>query len=127
MRNRSCGLSSQKGFSLLEVMIATVLLATVSIGLLSIFASSRKVLDPERNIAHNSVRDKLAALYIEVKDSTWNNASNLLYPTSSSGVTTSESLNNVNYQSTKTVASVDADGDGQEDYRKVQVANSWTS
>lgn len=63
------------GFTLLEIIIATLLISTVMSVVLAGFVSANKWVSPESNVAYNLGRERLDRLYEFVRQDWWNNTS----------------------------------------------------
>ena len=125
-------ISRQKGFSLIEVLVAMVLLAGVGGAMIFGFSSAGQSVRSDYGIAYNVARGQLEQMYERVRQDTWANAS---LPLSRQTVPARpaiapKSLNGKTFTTTYSVnndsnASIDANGDGQEDYRLVQMTVNW--
>ena len=108
------------GFTLMEILVAMVLMATVGAVAFSSFSSGAKIGQNNRNVAVNVGRGVLENLYEAVRDDWWPNAGHPLTPggpTAQPNVT----LNGVTYSSVKTVSSPG----GGTDYRRARVTVCW--
>ena len=110
-------LRSQRGFSLAEILIAGVLLAGVTAGLLRAFTSTQSIISAQHTRSDQSdlVSEKLEMLYEGVRQDWWADSTKPL----SSGVHDPGTIlgNDLKY----TVSPVDPNAAGGEDYRKVKI------
>jgi prepilin-type N-terminal cleavage/methylation domain-containing protein len=118
---------NRKGFTLIEVVLAVVLLASMSVGIYAAIISATKWTQPEVNKGYNVAREKLEALYTSVRQSNWSNAANPLN-TTNAPVTETTSLDSTNYARVTTLgAAINRNSgtgpgqDSEEDYRKVEI------
>jgi prepilin-type N-terminal cleavage/methylation domain-containing protein len=122
----------KSGFTLMEILVAMVLLSVVAASALSSFSSSTTVVQSKHNTALNVARSYLEQLYEYVRQDTYGNVN---APLALSGATLpssgTQTLDGVVYTTTYQVnpdtpfTPIDVDGDGLEDYRKVRMAVSW--
>ena len=120
-----------KGFTLMEIMVAMVLLASVASMAFSSFASSQKVIQNQDSLAYFVARWHLDRFYEFVRQDQY--APDTPSPLSLNGrpapanvvldttYTAAYTLNN----SAGAAAKIDANGNGQEDYRTVNLVISW--
>ena len=107
---------NNRGFSLAEILIAGVLLAGVTAGLLRAFTSIRSIISSQSTQAGASdlVSKKMEMLYEMVRQDWW--ADNTK-PLGTAHTTNTILGNTIPY----TVTSVNLTGGGVEDYRKVKI------
>ncbi len=112
------------GFTLIELMIAALLMATVAAGVLGMLINAKQAIRPGSSIAGYLVKDKLESLYEAVRQDWWGVAGN---PLSTGGpYTDTVTVNGVTYNRSYNVTAVDANADGTtDDYRKVDVTITW--
>jgi len=122
----------RKGFSLIEVLVAMVLLAGVGGSMIYAFSSSGQVTQSDHGVAYNIARGQLEQLFERVRQDTWPNAALplSLQTAPARPAIAPKSLNGKTFTPTYTVnndssAVVDVNGDGQEDYRRVRMNVSW--
>ena len=116
------------GFSLIELLVAMVLLVAISGLAFSSFSSSAKIVQAPNNTAVNVARSVNESLFESVRADQWSPVTGYAsgHPLSTTPAQPAAiSLNSVTYTPTYTVESVDVDGDGQEDYRRVKTNVSW--
>jgi len=108
---------NKKAVSLVEILVATMILAVVMGGLMSAVVSGQRYLLHTRNriSASQAVKSKLEVLYKEVRQDTWSSPSNPLRIPSS---TSSNDCGGVTCDAI--VATSDKDG-----LRKVKVDITW--
>lgn len=124
---------STRGFSLLEIIIALMLLSGVAMVVMSSFSASTRVVSGggERNVASNFGRSILERMFEYVKaDATWTAPGGPLSLSAPGPQNVGMALNGQNYTASysvnsATTAPIDADGDGEEDYRTVDLTVSW--
>ena len=115
--------NSERGMSMIEVTVATLLLVTVVAGLYSAFISAYKLIQPRGDSAYNVARMRFENLYEAVRQSWWStNTKPLGIGSHADGAI---NVDTTSYTRDYTVTSIDADGDGKEDYRKVTVKVTW--
>lgn len=125
--------AANAGFSLLEIMVAMVLLAGVSLAVMSSFSSSSRVANSggQLNVAYNFGRGVLERLHeFVLADATWTTSGNPLSLDAPGPQGLATTLNgdtfSVNYEvNESTLAMVDEDADGLEDYRRVRMTVAW--
>ena len=121
------------GFTLMEILIAMILLSLVGAVALSALSSSARITQPKNNVAMNIARGYLEELYEYVRaDWSGNNNSPLALTGSTlpPGPPVPQVLDGVTYTTAYQVnpptgAIIDLDGDSQEDYRKVTMTVTW--
>ena len=115
----------EAGFSLVEVVVATVILSTVIVGILRAFISANLFVasQGERTAAADLARQQLEDLYEEVRQDKWNLSNQKLSPGTTLGAASTSVVDGVTYTRSYTVSSVN---DGPtEAYRKVEVTVTW--
>ena len=121
----------RSGFTLMEILVAMILLSVVATSALSSFSSSTKVVQSKNNTALNLVRGYLEQLNEYVRED-WRTNNGI--PLALNGATMPSAnvqvLDGVTYTTAYAVnnnsgAILDANGDGQEDYRKVRMTVTW--
>lgn len=72
----------QRGVSILEILIAGMLLSGVIVGVLKAFTSAQTLAPPfiAKSIQSNLGREKLEGMYESVRQDQWSSSSNSLYP-----------------------------------------------
>lgn len=70
MRRLAAG---QGGFTLIEIIIASLLVSTVVSLLLGAFVTANRWISPEYNVAHDLAREQLERLHEQVRQDWWNN------------------------------------------------------
>ena len=114
-----------KGFTLIEVLISVLLLATVAAGIFSAFVSANRWLKPETNVGYNLARQTAESLYTEVNQSTWSQGGGGGLDTGKTPTETISLDNNPPYNRTTEVSSVSTDSIGlTETYRKAEIVVS---
>ena len=116
---------SHKGFTLVEIIVASLILTTVLVGLLRAFVTARGFQPPQftRSVASNLAREKLETLYEAVRQDFWEDAARPL------GIGLHEDApivmpDGITFTRKTVVSSVDMDGGG-EDFRKADITVSW--
>ncbi len=97
----------QKGFSLMEVVMAVLLLVAVSGGLFTAFIAASHWTEPEVNTGFNIARQKIEALYTQVAHNRKDLAESLRGKSDAEGYHSEISVNDVT--------------DEEKDYKKVEV------
>ncbi|GEM_PF-1352728 len=120
--------SRQAGFTLIEVIIASLLVSTVMAMLLAAFISANRWVSPEYNSAHYVARQQLERLSEQVRQDWWNVSAtdperrlNAAYNPPDRPAETI-TLDGVTYTRNYTVSNISANG---RDYRKAAVAVQW--
>jgi Tfp pilus assembly protein PilV len=122
------------GFTLVEVVVASLLLTTVGALLFVAFTSANRWVQPQNSSAFGLARQTLEGLYIYVRQNNpfgqpyWNATGTPL----SAGFDNSASpesivLDNTTYQRSYKVTTVSPAGGTPKDYRKVEIKVSWPS
>src|SRR5690242_12739494 len=114
----------QTGFTLIEVVVSMVLLATVAVGLLRIYVSAHQAtpFQVNRSIAANLARTQIESLYEAVRQDWWPSVNQPLSPGTTQGAAQNIAVDGKIYSRSYTVSSVNLSGDGGgQDYRKVDV------
>jgi prepilin-type N-terminal cleavage/methylation domain-containing protein len=122
-----------RGFSLMEVMVAMVLLAAVGGVVMRSFTSSVQVTSPDTGVAYNFGRGVLEQFHERVRADQWASPANplALLPGGRPAIPSNpKTLNGNTYTASYTVSgdtglAIDTNGDGEEDYRRVVLAVSW--
>ena len=121
----------RRGFTLMEILVAMTLLSAVAAIAMSSFSNSTKVVPSNANTAFNVARGYLEQFYEYVRED-WRPNNNIPLALSGSLLPSAnpQALNGVTYTTTHRVnnssgAMIDANGDGQEDYRKIDVTVTW--
>lgn len=121
------------GFTLMEVLIAMVLLAGVGAMTLSAFTSAARarVTRPDAGVAYNFGRGLMEQMNEFVRQDQWS-SSGLPLSTTSPGTAgpfrpqgSTTTLNGKTYTARYTVTPQDANSDSLEDFRKVKMTVSW--
>ena len=107
----------------MEVIVAMVLLASVGAITMHAFSTSVRVSSNTDNVACNFGRGLLEQVYERVRQDQWNAVGWPLSPPGPAPQTTT--LNGTLYRAVWTVTPMNPDGDGQEDYRRVQMKVCW--
>lgn len=124
-------MNNNSGFSLIEIVIALVILTGVGAMTMSSFVSSVETSRPDSSIGYNFGRGIMEKMYEFVRQDQWATANLPISVTSpgTGGPFTPQgsvtSLNGNNYTATYTVNSVDSNFNGQEDYRRVRMTITW--
>ena len=115
---------NQKGFGLMEIMIAALLTATVAAGVLATLVNAKRVIRPTDSIAGYLARERLETLYEAVRQDWWGAAGN---PLSVGGPTPDNvTVDNITYNRSYTVTAINANGDAvPDDYRRVDLTITW--
>lgn len=73
---------NERGFSLLELLIAGAIFSGVVLGVLKVFTSAKSLAPPfiTKGVQSNIAREKLEGLYESVRQDQWTSSSNALYP-----------------------------------------------
>jgi len=108
----------KKNFTLIEVIVSTVILAFVFSGLLFSFAAVRQYVNRanKRLVAANLVRDVLGSLYRKVREDTWNNTIGELANGTHNNIV-SVNIDNYSYTGNYTVSNITG-----RDYRQVNAS-----
>ncbi len=118
---------------MMEILIAMVLLSVVGAIALSSFSNTGKMTQVNDNIAMNIARGYLEQLYEYVRED-YRSLSGIplavnspRFPPSPANAAqpATQTLDGVTYTTNYTVTSVDPNGDGQEDYRRVTMTVTW--
>ena len=120
---------NNRGFSIVEVILALLLLVTVAGGIFSAFLSANKWIEPEVSTGYNVARQRIEDLGTNVNAVDWNQTGSVLYPTSTSGSTVGETnvtLNGKEYAPTRIITPVRrVTGSTEDSYRKTEVVVSF--
>ncbi len=112
---------NENGFTLLEVIVAAVLVTIVGASVLMAFVNATRWTDPSSLAAVYDARGKLDQLNEEVRNDTWNSGALSTGNHGPSQVT----INGRTYTQSYEVTSVPL-GSVSDAYRKVVVTESWT-
>lgn len=117
------GAGDESGMSLMEILIAMLLLVGVGFGIFGSLISAARLATPtpERYTAANIARERLENFTNEVRQDTFNTGPLALGTTNLSNPT----YDGVSYDREYTVTDVDIDGDLLVDYRKTEMAVCW--
>ena len=117
------GAFERKGFTLLEIMVAMMLLVGVGSLVIIALANAARLAKPapEKYTAYNVARKTSENLADAVRDDTWNSG-NL---TPGAHPLVAATYNGVSYTPEYTVVDVDVNGDGKVDYRKTDTKVQW--
>ena len=118
------------GFTLMEVLVAMILLASVAAVSLYSFSSAATVTQPGSGAAYNFGRGLFEQMLERVRQDQWGTASLPLSVSTPGPQALTKSLNGKTYTANYTVNSasgtaLDANADGQEDFRKVKMTVTW--
>ena len=114
----------QGGFSLLEIMAALLLLGILSGVFFNAFTTIKSVPAGPKVKAYNLARQELEFLYESVRDDTWGSVNNHLN-VNHNYVPPAITLDGTSFLPAYVATAIDRDGDGQEDYRKVEMTVTW--
>ena len=114
---------NKAGFTIIEIIVAMLLITTVSAVALTSFVSASRWASPSELVAIYDARGKLDQLYESVRQDTWNAGGNAL---SLGTHTATVNIDGRSYTRTYVVTSVSLGGNADA-YRKVVVTDSWTS
>jgi prepilin-type N-terminal cleavage/methylation domain-containing protein len=123
-----------KGFTLVEILVAMVLLAGIGAASLSAFSSTTRIVRTDQNVAYNFARGSLEKMFEQVRQDTWDTGSlplslatpgpqNIASVVNGQTLTMAYEVNDT--PSSSTAPPQDLNGDGIEDYRKVTMTVSW--
>jgi hypothetical protein len=115
-----------KGFSLVEIIVAMVLLVGLGIVAISSFSSSAKVVNTDLNIAYDFARGLMERMPEQVRQDTWATAGLPLSlsapgPQNVTSVVNGQTFTAAYQVNAGSGAPLDVNADGQEDYRKVKM------
>ena len=117
--------NSLTGFTLLEVIVSTILFALVIAGLANVFVAGRRSIMHSRSRMQAAEAAKLflEPLYSDVRQDWWEtNTSSLLWPGTHANSTT---LNNINFNSTLNVTEMNASPNTPQ-LRRATIQINWT-
>ena len=122
---------TESGFTILEIIIATTLLAVVGSTILAAFTNSAVLTKGQDHVAYNLARQKLENLYESVRGDWWDISSKPLSLTAPDEDLAAVKLDGRSYLAVYKVNNasgvpIDINGDGNEDYRKVEMTVQWT-
>ncbi len=119
------------GFSLVEIILAMVILSGVGAMTMSAFVSSIESTQPDSSVAYNFGRGILEKMHEFVRQDQWATSS-LPLSTTTPGTAgpftpqgSTKALNGKTYTATYTVTTQDLNVNAQEDLRKVQMTITW--
>ncbi len=115
----------RSGFSLLEILIAMVLLAGVGAATMTAFTSSIQVTSSDASVAYNFGRGLLEQFYERVRQDQWTTAALPLSTVNPGPQGQTKTLNGDTYTANYTVTAIDQDGANGEDYRRVTMTVAW--
>ena len=117
-------LRNQKGFTLVEVIVAMLLLSTLAVGLLraSISAHMMTPAQVDRATLMNLAQARIETLYESVRQDWWNVADTALIPGTRAGDPQNVIVGGKTFSVSYTISAVNLSGDGGgQDYRKIHV------
>lgn len=131
------GRTSSSGFTLIEVLVATLLSVVLAAALANAFLSTNLVVKSNQNVTNLLAQAELESLYKEVTYDQWNNPAApipLSVPPpagtprthSSNAFSTSPVMDGKTYTVDYTVTGLDVNGDSVVDYRKVEARATWS-
>ena len=112
------------GFSLMEVLVAMVLLATVGGLTMFSFTNSTQATQPSASVAYNYGRGLMEEMYERVRQDHWTDPGLPLSLVNPAQFPV-RALNGKTYTPSYTSTKGDLNGDGVEDFRKVKMTVSW--
>ena len=131
-------MNKRGGFSMMEILVSMVLLGAVGAVTISAFTSSVRVTGNDTGVAFNVGRGEMEKFFEFVRQDQWADTGRKLSVASAPArpAIADRALNTETYATTYTVndmdnngnddnAIIDANGDGQEDYRKVKMTVTW--
>ncbi len=114
----------EKGFTLIEIMIAALLVTTTAAGALAMFVNAKKMIRPGNNIAGYLAQQKLETLYEAVRQDWWGLGGRPL--TAGGPYADAVTVDGILYNRSYTVTAINANTDAvPDDYRKVDVTITW--
>lgn len=127
----------KKGLTFVEVLVSSIILASVLAGVIATFVSTRRVVgrSTERVAAANLVRQQFDSLYSAVRADSWDGSSLTVNPLADGvhdsadgsefnlGSGTSTLIDNIQYSANYTV-DADPDGDGTDHNSFIEVTTS---
>lgn len=133
-------LRTRLGFTLVEIMVAMALVGATGVSILGAFSNSSLTSDAPENAAYYLAAQQLARLNEAVRADWWAANGQPLSLNSAGPQPAAETLNSshsyspsytvnpsgVNWDGAASGASLDGNGDGSEDYRRVRMVVSWT-
>lgn len=131
MKNRSWlskrpAADGQKGFSITELMVASLLIVTMVLSIFSTVISVYKLAQPQGDVSQDLARQKIEQLYEGIRGDWWNDTGTT-HPLNVGGPYTEPSvtIDNITYTRTYTVSNV-SNASTPRQYRRVDVDVSWT-
>ncbi len=113
----------------MELLIAMLLLAIVGSLTLFAFTSSEQINKPGSSVAYNFGRGLIEQFYERVRQDQWGTAGLPLSTVTPGPQGLTKTLNGATYTANYTVnngaGALDANADGQEDFRKVRMTVTW--
>ncbi len=124
LRNRS-------GFTIIEIIIATTVLAVVGSTIFAAFTSSAVLTKGQQHVAYNLARQSIENLYESVRGDWWDVPSEPLSLVDPGMQPSPLTLQGTKFTRSYTVNGansipIDINGDGEEDYRKVEITVQWS-
>ena len=115
----------RSGFTVMEILVAMVLLAAVAASALSSFTSATRITQPRSGIAQNIARGYLEQFYEYVRQDQYAAATPTPISTPPAPPPLTQTLDGTTYTTAYTVTAAEQNGDAQEDYRRVRMTVSW--
>lgn len=114
---------SLTGFTLVEIIVATIIFSLVILGMLSVFLAGNKHIIHTRERMSSAELGKLFLdpLQMDVRQDTWNQAGNDLRLSATPVALTPQNVNNRNFSAAYTTTAV-----GGTDLRRVTTTITWT-
>lgn len=114
------------GFTLMEILVAMALLASVGATVMYSMSTAAKLAQPspQRYTAYNLARQNSESLANAVRDDWWAGAGNPLSPTTDKTLAPT-TYDGVSYAPRYTVVDVDVNNDSTVDYRKTDTKVQW--
>ncbi len=118
---------NQRGFTLIEIMLAMMLLGTTGVSLMSAFSNASLATDAPENLAYGIASQHLATLNEAVRNDWWGangRPLSMVNPAPQPAVETPNPPGTHTFTPAYTVNTVDSNGDG-EDFRRVRITVTW--